>query len=73
MTQHFARLAKDVLSIMYSTKTKPYYYGRQNDKVKIISENHDGMCVVENKDGQRYPIRKVNLKLIENEKQEANS
>lgn len=58
-----ARLLHDVVSFTMSTKTKPYYYGKRMDMVTIAHENENNY-VVENKQGIRFHIAKVNVELI---------
>lgn len=64
MTQHIARILSDIASVFGGTKDKPNYYGREKEIVTIVDYNKD-VCIVENKNGQRYPIRTIKLEKIE--------
>lgn len=51
-----AKLIEDVFSYK---KTK---YASKGDEVKIISE-HGEVLIVENKNGNRFPVKKIEIKI----------
>lgn len=52
------RLKTNVISYNYKV------YGKAGEEVKIVSEDHDPVLIVQNKNGERYPVHKDKIEFI---------
>jgi hypothetical protein len=57
------RLIDDITSFKRIDKKHPIYYGKAGDIVQIITES-DGVCIVQNEKGVRFPVLKEKLEPI---------
>jgi len=57
------KLIEDITSFKRIDKKHPIYYGKAGDEVIIIAES-DGVCIVQNNKGVRFPVLKEKLEPI---------
>jgi hypothetical protein len=57
------KLIDDITSFKRIDKKHPIYYGKAGDVVQIVAE-FEGICIVQNDKGIRFPVLREKLELI---------